>query len=746
MGFSVHDGKIDFMKGDVVKKLAILLSILLTISICNVSFAAGDKAKDKKDDSPQSFYVTPDGNDANPGTKEKPLRSLDGARKLVRKHLDGAGDITVYFSHGEYFLDKTVIFTLEDSGSEKQKVTYKALPDQKDKVVFTSGFHLTGWRKITPEDPGYELIPPKAQPHVYVVDLPKELGLFRYMYDDKAEQNAMQRASIGISHAIKNDVKHLPHLRGEMWEKPETKTTIEFNRPMTNFSFDASAMDLRLFSTDFNINLLPIEKADDKKLITKVASTYRVAQPYDMGLMKPWEKKIPWAWLENNLEGLSVKGKWAVDPDFGKIYMMPFLDAEKIYAPTLTEFVRVEGLISKKTLTDKPVRYLTFEGFTFMNGDYASRTSKDIGILNDWAMVDKANSLMRFRGAEHCMVKNCTFEKSGSGGLRFDLWAQNNTVEGCKFEYLGDGGIGLFGYGPGKKDVNKHNKIIDNSFYMTCEMKWDVPAITIWQSGFNTISGNYINTVRRQAILLAAPRNDVFTPDHPVYQQAWSMMRWREIDKKAKGVGVSDENASKFRYLRGNVVKNNIIKDVLYGLMGDAAIYVSSPADGELNKIHTNFLNDLNCGITGGWSGIYVEDNVHGIDIQKNIITRSQFFKNPIVIGKVRTKTSPQANFFFECLHRKPITSFDNARDHGPLVTAIAHKDNVTPIGTVIGPEVTSPQADVKAKYGDDYAEMYKMLCRNTMPDTNMKQRSDDPRKFLEKLLKAIKKDVPKCD
>ena len=52
------------------------------------------------------LYVSPQGNDANPGTRENPLSSLEGARDAIR-HLrkdDGLpdGGITVWIGAGTY--------------------------------------------------------------------------------------------------------------------------------------------------------------------------------------------------------------------------------------------------------------------------------------------------------------------------------------------------------------------------------------------------------------------------------------------------------------------------------------------------------------------------------------------------------------------------------------------------------------------------------------------------------------------
>ena len=67
-----------------------------------------------------------------------------------------------------------------------------------------------------------------------------------------------------------------------------------------------------------------------------------------------------------------------------------------------------------------------------------------------------------FPRGRRVQVTACRFVDSGGSGLRLDLHAQRNRVEDCEFAHLGEAGILLAGYGPGTKDVNHHNDIVNN--------------------------------------------------------------------------------------------------------------------------------------------------------------------------------------------------------------------------------------------------------------------------------------------
>ncbi|MBR5447901.1 MAG: right-handed parallel beta-helix repeat-containing protein, partial [Clostridia bacterium] len=86
-------------------------------------------------------YVAVDGNDTNPGTKDKPLATFEAAKLKVRELKKTAKDeIVVAFKAGDYGVLDNVSLSAEDSGSEKVPVTYCAYGD--GEVYFTNGVYV----------------------------------------------------------------------------------------------------------------------------------------------------------------------------------------------------------------------------------------------------------------------------------------------------------------------------------------------------------------------------------------------------------------------------------------------------------------------------------------------------------------------------------------------------------------------------------------------------------------------------
>ena len=75
--------------------------------------------------SAMDLYVSPSGNDSNPGTQESPVASLAVARDKARQFA-GNEPVTIHFADGIYYLPETLVFAPEDSGSATNPVVYKA--------------------------------------------------------------------------------------------------------------------------------------------------------------------------------------------------------------------------------------------------------------------------------------------------------------------------------------------------------------------------------------------------------------------------------------------------------------------------------------------------------------------------------------------------------------------------------------------------------------------------------------------
>jgi len=132
-------------------------------------------------------YVAVDGNDKNPGTLDKPLATLEGARNKVRELKKTAKDeIVVAFKAGEYESPDNLTFTPEDTGTAEVPITYRVYGD--GDVIFNGGFTVKANEFVPITDEDAKKFPTDATPYIKKADLtgklPETPTLHNYLFSE----------------------------------------------------------------------------------------------------------------------------------------------------------------------------------------------------------------------------------------------------------------------------------------------------------------------------------------------------------------------------------------------------------------------------------------------------------------------------------------------------------------------------------------------------------------------------------
>ncbi|SDP93653.1 Right handed beta helix region [Lentzea jiangxiensis] len=126
--------------GVIVRTSSLALAVLVSAALLPVT---ADQARASAAVQ-ETYYVAPDGNDANSGTITAPFKTLPRARDAVRAvNANMSGDIHVYLRGGNYQIASTVDFTPSDSGTNGYRVIYSAY--QNETPVLSGGVQVTGW-------------------------------------------------------------------------------------------------------------------------------------------------------------------------------------------------------------------------------------------------------------------------------------------------------------------------------------------------------------------------------------------------------------------------------------------------------------------------------------------------------------------------------------------------------------------------------------------------------------------------
>jgi len=563
------------------------------------------------------FYVAPDGNDDGPGCEARPWATLAGARDGVRAYRarHGAGDVTVHLRGGTYRLSDTVVFSREDSGGRKGRTTYAACPGERP--VLSAGVPVTAWRK--PDIPPPNL-PEAARAKVWVADV-------SFVREKKSHQAPAVGAAAQDDRpwqflTLYAGDRRLPRARGPGFSP--TASTDRGSQDRQTLHFPPGALrnwpglghaELVIIPMHFWVgNVLPLESVDES------AGIARTARPgtYPLGRNAMRDRDV--AWVENVLEVLDEPGEWVLDPEKAVLYLWPLGDrpGDDVSIPLLTEMVRVEGRIDYDGPDDVPVENLAFRGITFTHGDrLAWHGGTGWGLQHDWERFDSPSAMLRLRGAQGCTVEDCHFVNAGGTGLRLDLTCRENRVVGNHFERLGGVAVLLAGYGPGTKDVNRRNEVMNNYIHHVGRTYWGSPAVFAWQSGENRIAHNHIHHAPYTGICVTGR----IRWDPKGVGECSRTVRWEEtgVDPAGPGPALPWHARERFLHARRNRVERNEIHNVMEVTGDGNCIYVSGAGGG--NLVRENYCHDC----TGRYmnAAIRCDDDQHETTIERNVIHRT---------------------------------------------------------------------------------------------------------------------------
>jgi hypothetical protein len=537
------------------------LSVLLCFYWAAISYAALE------------YYISPDGSDTNPGTFGKPFATVQKARDAVRSLENKPEEIIVYLRAGTYRVSDTIVFSVEDSASSGGRIAYQAY--KTEVPVITSKKLITQWQKVDLSDQNLQS---PAKGKVWVAQIDKGVD-FKALYSRGV---MLPRArSAGFS-----------PVRSKKGSSHVKRLTVPEDFDLQRWSNYKEVEVLIRPTFAWSMNILPVDDIDiaSRQVTTKVGGTY------------PLEPQPQWSidahgisdtcWFENALEFLDEPGEWVLDSDAGKLYLWP-LDGEKpdnIEYPQCVEIVRVEGNAREAEPTDRVVTGLEFKGITFTGNDRYTWKDAEPSFQHDWSAVDQANAMFRLRCAGDCVIEGCEFINGATGGVRVDLHAQGNRIEGNRFSYLGEHEIALCGYGPGTKDVNRGNKVLNNRIDHIGRLYWYGFGIYIAQSGENLIANNLIHNVPFVGITLSGCRD--FNYQRPRNGEGYRSVRWQDISDRNKKMLQDAYSQHKemtdfflsYLHARDNVIQDNEIFAAVETMGDGNAIYLSGAGTGNLIK------------------------------------------------------------------------------------------------------------------------------------------------------------------
>jgi hypothetical protein len=523
------------------------------------------------------LFVAPGGRDDNPGTAEKPLATLAGARDAVRR-LRAEGGLragaTVLVRGGTYVLREPLRFGPEDSGTREHPVLYAAYPGEKP--VLSGGRAIAGWK------PG--------EGKRWVARLPAGSdGPWRFtqLVVGGKRQTRARLPDTGDWH--------------NWWRAtgPAGETAFRFpDRTLRSWP-NVEDVEVNLIPQyTWQNQIVPLKAVDpDARTATLACSL----PAYLVTAGSPFR-------AENVPEAVTRPGTWALDTRAGTVTLWPEdgvdLTRGAVTAPALPVLVRCVGSEEGGRL----VRGLTFRGLTFTQTarvPLPGRDPKDTGTLdtNDCALL--------LDGAEGCAVEDCRFVETGGYGVRLRHAARGNRVTGNEFVGCGGGGVLLTGYGPGTRDVNRGNVIAGNHVHHCGAFHWHAAGIALTQSGENVIAFNHVHDMPYGGVFAADCSVDYFR-EFRGKQGRGFQFRWDEIGDDP----LTFDSVKRFTHSRKNQIAYNTIHHVMQRLEDGGGVHLGFV--GGRNVIRGNLIHAVRA-LRSAW-GLYTDAETNRELVEGNVV------------------------------------------------------------------------------------------------------------------------------
>lgn len=427
----------------------------------------------------QSFYVSPSGNDANPGTPEKPLSSLNAAvskAREFRRNGTAGKPVEVIALGGEYFMMQPLTLTSDDSGTDDSPLIIRS--ETGNKAVFRGGINVTGFETLN-DTLWRAFVPNVAYYDTY----------FEQLYVNGKRAMRARTPNKGFF-----QVKGVIETIADKGEGRSPETAIQ---KILLDSTDASCFKT-FTQQDYSDALVTFYHNWDNTRKHILGFNRNESAIYTAGEgMKPWNpinNKSRW-YADNFMGALDAPGEWFLDRS-GYLYYIPekgqTIQNTVFTIPVIKEFIVINGT------KDRPVRNVRFENVSFEVTAYHTPPQG-----NEPAQAAApVNAVITLDNAEDISFTNCEISHTGTYAFWFRRNVHDCSVQHCYMHDLGAGGVKIgetvIREDPGEitSHVNVDNNIIRNAGHIfPCAV-----GIIIFNASDNELTHNEIADLRYSGI------------------------------------------------------------------------------------------------------------------------------------------------------------------------------------------------------------------------------------------------------
>ncbi len=354
--------------------------------------------------SAKTIYVSPNGNDKNAGTAERPLATFAKAQQLARQ-LSKSETVEVVFGRGTYYLVQTIQFTPVDNN-----ISYTSAAE--GEAVLSGGSLLRlNWK-------GYKN-------GMMVADISANTVI------DQLYINGVRQRMARYPNAVSGKNVF------DTWELSNKAKADSVNNPL-----DAKRIARWSNSQGGYLHAMHNLLWGDMHWLVKGKKADGT-----LDMEGGWQNNRPSAMhpvyrmVENIFQELDVAGEWFYNAQEHKLYYKP--EATTDLKTAKVEIVRLRNLIEFNGSKENPVKGIRLNGFVFRHAARTFMDNKEPLLRSDWTVF--RGGAVFFNGAEDCSISNCEFDQVGGNSVFVNNYNRRISIVGCYIHHSGASGVVFVG-------------------------------------------------------------------------------------------------------------------------------------------------------------------------------------------------------------------------------------------------------------------------------------------------------------